>query len=193
MKLSEHFQLKEFTDRPMELLTPIQLYMLRNLCSVLECIRTFLSQELEQPVPMKVSSGIRLPSDINRLRKAGYNPSETSDHLFGNIVKLRSKVKIKMYGKYYTYSVGACDIVPLCGAEEAFNLMIPHFNRQTGEVNLPGGTIRVGQIILEKRNTFWLHISNPPELMYSDQLVAQYFNRKHFLKSLDNGGSYVNV
>ena len=193
MKLSEHFQLKEFTDRPMELLTPIQLYILRNLCSVLECIRTFLSQELEQPVPMKVSSGIRLPSDINRLRKAGYNPSETSDHLFGNIVKLRSKVKTKLYGKYYVYSVGACDFVPSCGAQEAFNLMKTYFTRQTGIISLPDRHIKVGQMILEKRDSFWIHMSNPPDLIYSDQIVASFFNRKHFLQSLNNGKSYETV
>lgn len=193
MKITTNFQLKEFTDRSAELLTPIQLFMLRNLCSTLECIRTFLSAHYKTDISIKVTGGIRLPSDINRLRKAGYNPSETSDHLFGNIVKLRSKPKIKLFGKYYVYSVGAADVIPACSAEDAFNLMLPYFNRQTGEVNLPEGTIKVGQMILEKKINTWLHISNPPELIYSDQMIASFFNRKHFLKSLDNGGSYVTI
>ena len=194
MKITTNFQLKEFTDRPHELLTPIQRFMLLNLCSILECIRSFLSEALKTTIPLVVSSGIRLPSDTNKLRNAGNNPSETSDHLFGNIVKLRSKVKIKMFGRYYVYSVGAADVVPVCGATDAFQLMLPYFNRQTGEVNLPGGTIKVGQIILEKKdNSDWLHVSNPWDLVYSGQMVASFFNRKHFLTSVNNGESYESV
>jgi len=188
MKITNHFSVEEFTKRDPKMLTPIQTLMLQNICNNLEIIRAFLRN-----VPIKISDGLRLPSDINRLRKSGYNPSETSDHLFGNIVKLRSKVKTKLYGKYYVYSVGACDFVPSCGAQEAFNLMKTYFTRQTGIISLPDRHIKVGQMILEKRDSFWIHMSNPPDLIYSDQIVASFFNRKHFLQSLNNGKSYETV
>jgi len=191
-RITEHFMLREFFTRDPKIITPIQWMMLNNLCgNILEVIRAFLRKKLNQPVTMKVTNGVRLPSDNNALRKKGYNPSETTDHLFGNIVKLHANSKIKKYGKYYFYSVGAGDVVPSCGAHEAFYLMEPYFDRKAGIIRLPEfPEVKIGQMILEKRTSYWLHISNPPELIYSDEMIAQFLNRSHFLVSENNGHQY---
>lgn len=192
-KITPHFRLNEFLKRDEISLTGIQLFMLHNLCNNLEAIRSFLSREFARTISIKVTNGFRQPSDNNRLRKAGYNPSETSDHLFGNMVKLRNPAKIRRFGRYYTFSVGAADIVPACGAKEAWEAMAPYFTRKTGIVTLPDNHIKIGQMILEKRNSYWIHISNPADLIYSPEIVTAFLNRVHFLKSTNNGGSYETV
>lgn len=190
--ITTHFNLDEFTKLKMEQLTPIQILMLQNLCNNLEVARSFLNTSIS------ITSGIRLPSDNNALRNSGLNPSETSDHLYGNIIKLRGKASIKKYGRYYTFSVGAADFIPGCGAKEAFEKMMPYFDRVDGEIKLPNGTVKIGQLILEKRlkdskEVYWIHISNPPELIYSNLIVNTFLSRSHFLKSDNNGGSYESV
>jgi len=168
--------------------------MMQSLCEfIFEPIRRFLSKKLGKPVPMKISSGVLFPSDLNRLRKLGYNPSETSDHLFGNIVKLRSSAKIRKYGKYYQYSVGAGDVVPSCGAVEAFELLKPYFVKEKSIIALPDGDVHIGQVILEKRNTHWLHISNSPNVIYQEDISNMFLRREPFLKSNDNGKSYQTI
>jgi len=188
-EITDHFYESEFA-RKGYIITPIQRYMLLNLCNILEAIREFLSAEYKKDTPIAVRDGIRLPSDNNALRKKGYNPSETTDHFFGNIVKLHSRQKILRFGKYYPYSVGAADIVPKCGAYEAFDKMKSYFTRKTGIITLPNRHIRIGQMILEERNSCWIHVSNPPELIYSPDIVSAFLERPHFLKSDDNGKSY---
>lgn len=191
MKLSDHFWFSEFTDRDLLIFTPVQIHMVRHLAmNVLEPIRAYLSDVFGSDVSMRVVSGIRFPSDHNRLKKQGFNPSETSDHLFGNIVKLRSALKIRRYGKYYQYSVGASDIIPACGSKEAWDAMRPHFCRGRSVIALPSGDVYIGQVILERRKSFWLHISNPPSLIYDDFVADNYLKREPFLQSMDNGVSY---
>jgi len=191
MKVSDHFEYEEFCKRDQEILTPVQMYMLINLCqNILEPIRSHLCVVCKRDVSIKVVSGIRFPSDNNRIRAQGFNPSETSDHLFGNIVKLHNAVKIRKYGKYYQFSVGAADIIPDCGADRAWDILLPFFNRNTSTIDLPGCSIPIGQVILEKRKTFWLHISNPKRLIFTEQVVETYLKSEPFLKSLDNGCTY---
>ena len=192
-RITPHFHVSEFTKRDPKIITPIQWFMLQYLCNNLEVMREFLSNEFGQTISIKVTNGIRMPSDNNALRKKGYNPSETSDHLFGNMVKLRSNAKIKQFGRYYNYSVGASDIIPACGAKEAYMRMKPFLTRGTGEISLPNGRIKVGQMILEKRNGYWIHISNPPELIYSKNLADSFLDKIHFLQSTDNGRTYEKV
>lgn len=198
INITENFYIHEFTNRNVRLITPFQWMMLQNLCNNLEAIRAFLNSHFNKKVYITITDGIRLPSDINALKKKGFRPSETSDHLFGNIIKLRSRAKIKQFGKYYNFSVGAGDLKPSCGAKEAFEALKPFFNRNSGIITLPSGDIHVGQLILERRvyserESYWLHISNPPELIYSEQIVASFLTRKHFLISLNNGASYESV
>lgn len=189
MKISEHFAFQEFSSRDYHLLTPIQLGMLDNLCrSILEPLRKFWG------CPVHVSSGIRFPSDNNALRKQGYNPSETSDHLFGNVVKLRNPKKVKRFGRYYPYSVGASDIIPKIGAKKAFELLRPYIDTKNNLVNLPNGIgpVRVGQLIFEQwEDSAWIHVSNPVDLVYSlkiSRVLVQY--RTCFLISNNGGKSY---
>ena len=192
-RITPHFLLSEFVPRGNVTLTGIQYFMLHNLCNNLEVIRDFLSKEFGRTISIKINNGVRMPSDNNRLRNAGFNPSETSDHLFGNMIKLRRPGNIKKFGLYYTYSVGAADIDPACGALEAWEAIKPYFTRKTGIVTLPGQHIKIGQMILEKRNSHWIHISNPPELIYSPEMVAAFLKRVHFLQSNNNGRSCETV
>lgn len=191
MKLSDNFWFSEFSNRDPSVLTSIQLYMIKNLAErILQPIRNYLTDVFAKDVSIKIVSGVRFPSDLNRLRAQGYNPSETSDHLCGNIVKLRSAVKIRQYGKYFQYSVGAADVIPSCGAKEAWDVLKVHFVRENGIIALPTGNIQIGQVILEKRNSYWLHISNPKTIVYSKAMADLYLKTEPFLISLDNGKSY---
>lgn len=189
MRISENFNLREFVAEGRDI-TPIQAFMLQNLCiKILEPIRAFLN------CPMAITSGMRFPSDINRLRKSGYNPSETSDHLFGNLVRVSSLKKKAIYGNYYSFSVGACDTVPSCGALQAWNKLKPYFDIANGIINLPVRNsihpIKIGQLILEQNeNGHWLHISNSQSILYSDAFIAKYLKKIPFLISEDNGKTY---
>lgn len=194
MKVSEHFNYEEFCKRNQEVLIPVQMLMLINLCqNILEPIRSHLCTVCKRDVPIKVVSGIRFPSDNNRLRVQGFNPSETSDHLFGNVVKLHNAVKIRKYGKYYQFSVGAADVIPDCGADRAWDILAPFFNKNTATIDLPRGQIAIGQVILERRKSYWLHISNPKRLIYTEEVIQPYLKSEPFLKSLDNGVTYTNI
>ena len=198
-KITDHFWFHEFSKGDPRKVSPLQWMMLLNLCNNLEIIRAFLTDHFDwkkkyrgRDMRIKVTNGIRLPSDNNRLRRQGYNPSETTDHFFGNIAKLRSKRKIRLYGKFYTFSVGAGDIVPGCGARKAWEAMKPYFDLRTGVINLPNGKVTIGQLILEKRRGYWLHIANHPSLIYSDQMVHTFLYRKfRFLISENNGATYL--
>lgn len=192
MQVTEHFSFAELCKRDHHILTPVQMEMVSRLCSdILEPIRTYLTEQAGKTISIKVVSGVRFPSDNNRLKKQGYNPSETSDHLFGNIIKLHNPVKIRKYGKYFQYSVGAVDIVPACGAKEAWDLMYPYFNKKEGRVFLPNRpSFAIGQMILEKRKTYWIHISNPKQLIYNDFITQTFLKREPFLISQDNGVTY---
>lgn len=185
MKLSTHFQLKEFTTLPDKQISQIQLFMLLNLCkNILEPIRDFLG------CGIKVTSGMRSRDDFDRLLQQGNHPSETSDHFFGVPVPIVNPVKIAKFGEEYGYSVGAADVVPACGGKIAFEKIRPYFKTDTSEILLPGRPIKIGQFILEKKNAYWLHISNPSTLIFSPYFVGKFLQRKPFMVSLNNGVSY---
>jgi hypothetical protein len=137
-----------------------------------------------------VTSGIRSSSDRERLIKQDYHPSETSDHDYGQMVKLTNKDRIAKYGEYYSYSVGAADVIPSCGAKELFTLCKPYFNRIENTIDLPEGKISLGQCILEKgKETYWIHVSNPPKLFFNSPIL-QTLKKTCFLISEDNGITY---
>lgn len=192
LQISEHFNFEEFSNRDHHHVTPIQMGMMDNICRViLEPLRKFWGDK-----KIRVTDGLRYPSDINALRKRGYNPSETSDHLFGNVIKLRNAKKVQRFGRYYAYSVGAVDIVPEIGAEEAFQMIVPHIDRRNNAIKLPDiGVIRIGQFIFEKfGDTGWMHISNPVDLIYSFKVSKEITkHRRCFLKSLDGGKTYEEI
>jgi len=188
MQLSTNFYLREFTKYPRIEIPPIKIFLLEALCQgILQPIRDFLR------CPIKVTNGIRFDGDYERLIKAGYHPSETSDHGFQDCVSLTSHKKIARFGKEYAYSVGAADIVPACGAEVAFARMREFFEPITCELKLPAQNIEVGQMILEHGKSYWLHVSNPATVIYDGLFVQRYLKKTPFLISLDNGKTYQPV
>ena len=176
MKLTDNFNSKEFV-KPGVSLTPVQLWLLEHHCEeILQPLRDFLKCSI------KVTSGVRFPSDLNRLRKLGYTPSETSDHLYNTTVTLKNPKKIAKYGRFYSYSVGASDIIPSIGAKTAWSKLKPHFNKKDTAIELPNKYIKIGQIILEEsKNKEWIHISNPYQLIYSDVFINQFLKKSAFL------------
>ncbi len=185
MRLSKNFYLSEFTKLSDSQVTPVQKFLLKALCNdILEPLRAFFS------CPINVTSGMRTRDDYNRLKARGYHPSETSDHFFGEAVPLTRKSKIQKFGNFYSYSVGAADIVPACGADVAFDRLKDYISPIAGWVSFPQVNLRVGQLILEHGKSYWLHVSNPATLVYSRQFAKEYLKRIHFLKSLDNGKTY---
>jgi len=188
MQLSENFYLKELTKLPRTAIPPTQLYLLKALCEdVLQPVRDFLGCKI------KITSGLRTTEDHRRLIAAGYSPSETSDHFFGAMVRLTSHRKIARFGGEYPFSVGAADIIPACGAEAAYWKMRPYFDAETGELNLPAGVVKIGQFLLEKSRTYWVHVSNPATLVYSKDFAKKYLKKTPFMLSLDNGRSYQSI
>jgi len=194
MKLSENFWYSEFCKRDHHVLTVLQMHLLQNITQgILEPLRSFLSDYFNKETKIKIVSGVRFPSDHNRLKKQGFNPSPISDHLFGNIIKLNDAPNIQKYGKYYQFSVGAVDIIPECGAKEAWDAMKQYFNKNESSIDFPNKKIFIGQVILEKRKSFWIHISNPKKLIFQDFVSNVFLKKEPFLKSLDNGITYTSV
>jgi len=194
MQVSDHFWFAEFCDRDRHILTLFQYHLLENIArNILEPIRSFLRNSFGKEIPIKIVSGVRFPSDNNRLRKQGFNPSETSDHLFGNVIKLRNPSNIRKYGKYYQFSVGAVDIMPGCGAKETWDLLLPYFSKKDSSILLPDHKIKIGQVILEKKKNYWIHISNPQNVVYQDIISDVFLKKEPFLKSMNNGLSYESV
>lgn len=192
--LSEHFFFDEFVKESNPTLTSIQWYMLQSLCqNILEPLRAFAGQVSRIKNRFDITSGIRFPSDRARLISQSYHPSETTDHDFGQAVKLTREKNIAKYGLYYYYSVGAADVVPACGAEFLFEKCKPFFKPGEHTIDLPEGKIRVNQFILEKgKKSYWLHVSNHPSILYQEPVV-NFLGKDCFLQSLDNGSSYQRV
>jgi len=146
-KVSEFFSYEEFTQsnygKPA--FNKISKYLLENLCrNVLDPIR----KELNSPI--LVSSGIRDIIIMNGLRKAGYFPSSTTDHSFGDAA-------VNAYG------VGAADIFPQgTSCEALFNTTCELFRRNR---------IRFGQCLWERQGAKeWVHIANPKSVLYSQEV-----------------------
>jgi uncharacterized protein YcbK (DUF882 family) len=178
VQLTENFNLDEITNIQWDHLNETQKLMISNLTGfILQPIREHIN------MPMWITSGMRTQSDINRLRKQGYFPSETSDHLFGNVVELTSKHKIEKYGLYYPFSVGAVDFI--CKGVDMRKVFKLIYNL------VIGGIIKVGQLIYERKKsgTEWIHISNPVELIYSKE-VRKLLARPQFLYTLNGGANY---
>ena len=115
-------------------------------------------------------SGARDHDDILRLVTAGYNPSQTSDHLFGDPEP----------------TAGAGDVIPVVGPEAFFAYVKAHTDRAHGTITLPDGKkVTVGQCIYEKNRTSWIHLSNPRRMFFPDAA-----GKTTLLQSFDNGRTY---
>jgi hypothetical protein len=123
-----------------------------------------------------ISSGLRTLADRDRLIKQGYNPSKTSDHFYG----------------FMPFTSGAADFVLSTGSQGTFDLyydLYRRYDKTKNRIVLPKTEIEVGQMILEKNKSYWIHIANPRRMFYSDKCPLP---GKMFLKSEDNGKTYIN-
>ena len=109
-KITKNFSFYEFRPkgRPKSWMptSEFQKRLIVNLAKNLQTVRTALPNGSW----IQITSGVRSASDYTRLIKAGYRPSKTSDHNFGNAVQLNTNTaKYKKFGPTYNFSVGAAD------------------------------------------------------------------------------------
>jgi len=190
MKLSNNFSASEFLNGiTWEELSLSNKYLLQVLCdNVLQPVKDFLTKEYKKNIPMKVNSGMRLESDIERLRKQGYNPSVRSDHFFANAIKITNDADKKRFGDYFTYGAGAADIIPIgVDVRDVFERI--RVGVKTGKLN-----ITYGQIIYETGagGSGWLHMSNNKKFVMSTGLAdaVGFSVNGQFMQSLDGGKTY---
>lgn len=189
MKITENFDSHEiFPKIPWEDVSFKARFLAEHLCK-------YILQPLKDRDPntiIKITGPARDSEDVTRLISEGYHPSVTTDHFFGEPQEIpatsKNIAKIKKYGKIYTYSVGAVDIVPDIPQTEKdflkyFKMMI--------RLNI-AGTIDAGQIILEKgKYTYWIHVSNPATLVYDSYFASKLgLHQSKYLLSLNNDGKY---
>lgn len=187
-KITPNFFYYEFRPkaRPKTWIPPgeYQRMLLQNLAQNLQIVRSAMPENTS----LHITSGLRAPADFARLKKAGYNPSPTSDHNFGNAVPLKiNTVKYKKYGPTYNFSVGAADSVPVeMETIDLFHLAIDLTKKKK---------CRFGQVIYEKNpatGAEWVHFGGDTEYVFSDEIV-KFLNRIQFMESLDGGRSYKPV
>lgn len=182
MNLTKNFTLEELCPNSTirATLSSTQMEMLSAIATnILQPIRNILGR------PIGITSAVRSSYDYNRLRAAGYNPSETSDHYYGFPVEIINSNKITKFGKTYSYSVGAVDFTVLgMNNSDIYRIIYDMCNRKK---------LAVGQLIHEYGNGMdWIHISNPPTLIYSESFCSKYLNKGKFLVSSDAGKTYSN-
>lgn len=177
-KLAKNFSLSEFAKADV---TPYTLSLLKLLASQLQIIRNALQEyaiDKKKAVTISVQSGVRVNGDYERLVKAGYNPSKTSDHFCG----------LQMLSKP---TLGAADFkVTNCSLKlyEVADLIMK-MNKD--------GKLDVGQVIYEynpKKKSDWIHIGNDWNRVFNAEFLKDFykFTRKKYLMSLDNGKTYAN-
>ena len=121
--------------------------LLKLLASQLQIVRNGLQEyakDKKKQVSIAINSGVRTQADYNRLKKSGYNPSETSDHFCG----LQLKCKPTLGAADFT--VSNCSL----SLQEIVSMIIDW--NKTGHVDF-------GQIILEynpKTKSAWIHVGN---------------------------------
>jgi len=130
------------------------------------------------------NSAVRNLSDYKRLLNAGYFPSPTSDHFFGQAIKIpeKEKFKISKFGRFYSFSVGAVDAV---------SNDIKQLYRDIVSLN-KSGDIDSGQIIYEShqdKGWEWIHISTNRHLSFSDG-ICNLVGKHKYLHTYNGGKSY---
>jgi len=173
MKLTTNFSLEEFTSIAWDSIPERGQKQLKALAEMLQMIRAKIGK------PIMVNSGVRSLADYNRLKKAGYNPSKTSDHFFWN------------QPDGYDMAVGAVDITcSSFGKQQDFYNEVLKLKRS--------GAIDPGQLLFEKTNPMgvgWVHIANYP----NDFLSAEQMKKRSNFSlygcgySVNNGKSWVEL
>ena len=155
--------------------------LITNLATNLQVVRS----ALPRGDWLQITSGVRAPEDYDRLIRAGYRPSTTSDHNCGNAVKLTVNTKkYKKYGPTYNFSIGAADCVShTLNVHDLFLMACELVKRNE---------CRFGQVIYEKNpetGDEWVHFGADPTYYFSEKIV-RFIGRLPFLVSLDGGESY---
>ena len=152
--VSEFFNYEEFTrsNYGKPVFNKLSKYLLECLCrNILDPIRK------EFGYPILVTSGLRDINVMNELRRAGYHPSPTTDHSFGD-------------PDFNPFGVGAADIRPYNqgACEDIFKIAIDFLKNRSD--------FQVGQVLWERLDEReWVHISNPKTVLFQPdvaQLVA---------------------
>lgn len=184
-KITKNFSFYEFRPkgRPISWLPTNEFTktLIINLATNLQVVRTAMPKGSW----IQITSGVRAHEDYERLIKAGYKPSTTSDHNFGNAVPLAvNTIKYKKYGPTYNFSVGAADCV-------SHNLNVRNLFDVAQKLT-KDNKCRFGQVIYEenpKTDAQWVHFGADPSYYFSEKVV-QFIGRLPFLVSLDGGKSY---
>lgn len=176
INLSKNFKLSEFTSVDQ---SDYSIALLKLLASQLQIVRNNLQEyakDRKKQVSISISSGVRTQADYDRLKKSGYNPSETSDHFCGLQLKCKP-------------TLGAADItVSNCSLSlHDIASMIIYWNIE--------GYVNFGQIIFEynpKTKSAWIHVGNDWNSIFASTFLKDFYNinRKKYLMSLDNGKTY---
>ena len=149
-KASEFFNYEEFTqsDYGKPIFNKLSQYLLEYLCrDILDPIRR------EFGYPILVASGILDINVMKGLKHAGYHPSATTDHSFGD-------------PDVNSFGAGAADIRPYGQGtcEEIFNIAVNFINNSED--------IPVGQVLWERqRDREWVHISNPKTALFQPEVA----------------------
>ena len=153
-KASEFFAYEEFTQSNYgnPVFNKLSKYLLEYLCqNILDPIRREIGH------PILVTSGMRDINVMEGLKRAGYHPSTTTDHSFGN-------PEVNPFG------VGAADLVlKENNCEKLFTLSCQLFR-----IN----RIWFGQCLWEKQNNQeWVHISNPKTVLFHPEVARMVASR----------------
>ena len=166
---SGFFSYEEFTqsDYGKPVFNKLSKHLLECLCrNILDPIRKEFGH------PILVTSGLRDINIMKGLRKAGYFPSSTTDHSFGD-------------PDFNPFGVGAADIRPYGQGtcEEIFNIAVDFVNDSED--------IPVGQVLWERQGEReWVHISNPKTILFQPE-VARMLASKLVIGYGLNGQYYI--
>ena len=191
-KSSENFCYYEFRPRGFDRTwMPANKYQ-KQLVDLLAYNAQVLREGMPNGSYIKITSGVRASSDYDRLIRAGYRPSPTSDHFCGHVVQIpdntaKNRKKIKVYGKNFYLSSGAIDTVPVgMSVLDFFNMAV----KKT--IN---GECFFGQVIYEldpEKGAEWVHLSNDYEQVFGYK-TSKLLNKDKFLKTTDGGITYQKI
>ena len=149
-KASDFFNYNEFTksNYGKPVFNKLSKHLLECLCrDILDPIRGKFG------LPILVTSGVRDIIIMKGLRDAGYHPSATTDHSFGD-------------PEFNPFGSGAADITPISEGccEDIFLIAI----RLIQNVS----KFQVGQVLWERQGEReWVHISNPKSVLFQPEIA----------------------
>lgn len=153
MKLTNHFSYAEFDPNSMLISSELGRHLITSMAVMCERVRRLAGNNR-----VDVNSGVRTLVDYERLKKAGYNPSPTSDHFYAQPV-------IASGTKVHCTSVGASDL-NILGLRKKFPAIVEGLFAELGTDDLMKMPM---QLIYEtdSKGNEWLHIANAPSVLWS--------------------------